>query len=74
MHFLLQADTIKVLWSYGDKDPIFDQMKGHGINRGAKSMHLMSPMARRPPHNRDLRQWDVTVKNVSNSIYHLLFS
>lgn len=63
--FLFQADTIKILWSYGDKDPIFDEMKGHGINRGVKSLHLMAPMARKPLHNRDVRQWDLTVKNVS---------
>lgn len=63
--FFLQADTIKVLWSYGEKDPIFDKMTGHGTNRGAKPLHLMAPMARRPLHYRDNRQWDVTVQNVS---------
>lgn len=40
-------------------------MKGHGVNRGFKPLHLMAPMSRKPLHNRDVRQWDVTVKNVS---------
>lgn len=54
-----------MLWSYGEKDPVFEELKGHGMNRGSKSIHLMAPMARRPIHNRDIRSWDVTVKNVS---------
>ncbi|KAJ6646050.1 MOXD1 like 1 [Pseudolycoriella hygida] len=65
LFWIEKADTIKVLWSYGDKDPIFDEMKGHGVNRGVKSLHLMAPMARKPLHNRDVRQWDLTVKNVT---------
>jgi hypothetical protein len=63
-----QHDTIKVLWSYGDKDPIDGIMdiKGHGKNRGVKPMHLVGPLFKKPNHhNDDIKQWDVTVKNVS---------
>lgn len=55
---------MKVLWSYGELDPIYDKTSGHGANRGVRSLHLMAPMARRPSSNRDVRQWDVTVRNV----------
>lgn len=41
------------------------------MNRGVKSLHLMAPMARKPLHNRDVRQWDLTVKNVSREIWRL---
>lgn len=60
-----QSDTMKVLWSFGDTDPIHGNLKGHGSNRGAKPLHLLNPLFRKPTHNRDIKQWDVTVKNVS---------
>lgn len=61
-----QTDTIKVLWSYGDRDPVHGDFKGHGPhNRGVRTLHLMEPMFKKPSHARDLRQWDVTVRNVS---------
>lgn len=64
--FLFQTDTIKVLWSYGDRDPVHGDFKGHGPhNRGFRTLHLMEPMFKKPNHARDLRQWDVTVRNVS---------
>lgn len=61
-----QTDTIKVLWAYGDRDPVHGDFKGHGPhNRGVRTLHLMEPMFKKPSHARDVRQWDVTVRNVS---------
>ncbi|XP_049547177.1 MOXD1 homolog 1 [Anopheles darlingi] len=63
---IIGADTMKVLWSYGDRDPVAGSLKGHSKNRGARSIHFLGPQFRRPTDQReDLRQWDVTVKNVS---------
>lgn len=59
---------MKILWSYGDRDPVAGSLKGHSGNRGARSIHFLGPMFRRPAdalQRDDLRQWDVTVKNVS---------
>lgn len=58
-------DTIKVLWSFGEKDPIHGNLKGHGTNRGVKSLHLLEPMFRKPTNRNEIKQWDVTVRNVS---------
>lgn len=55
-----------MLWAYGDRDPVHGDFKGHGpLNRGVRTLHLMEPMFKKPIHTRDLRQWDVTVRNVS---------
>lgn len=70
--FYFQTNTIKVLWSFGDKDPIHGDIKGHDGNRGVKSLYLMSPLFKKPlKNNIDIRQWDVTVKNVSITPYRL---
>uniref|UniRef100_A0A1I8PU30 DOMON domain-containing protein n=1 Tax=Stomoxys calcitrans TaxID=35570 RepID=A0A1I8PU30_STOCA len=68
----LGTDTIKVLWAFGDTDPIHGNLKGHGKNRGFKPLHLLGPMfrkshvtsstTRRQP---DIQKWDVTVQNVT---------
>ncbi|CAD7088046.1 unnamed protein product [Hermetia illucens] len=58
-------DTIKVLWSFGEKDPIHGNLKGHGTNRGVKSLHLLEPMFRKPTNRNEIKQWDVTVRNVT---------
>ena len=68
MYLSLQTDTIKVLWSFGDTDPIHGNLKGHGKNRGSKPLHLLGPMFRKPHglnrNRQDIQKWDVTVQNV----------
>lgn len=63
--FFFQSDSIKVLWSYGERDPIHGNIKGHSKNRGWKNMHLLGPHFRKPVQKDGaIQQWDVTVKNV----------
>lgn len=69
----LQSDTIKILWTFGEKDPVYGDLKWHGAHSGARSIHLISPLWKKPNFNhnnanRDIRQWDVAVKNVSTYI------
>lgn len=59
-----QTDTVKVLWTFGETDPIYGDLKGHGKNRGYKSLNLLGPMFRKEV-NTDTHKWDVTVQNVS---------
>ncbi|KAH8260736.1 hypothetical protein KR038_008774 [Drosophila bunnanda] len=67
------TDTVKILWSFGEIDPNYDSLTGHGNNRGVKSLHLLSPMFTqnsRDPHTRknkksETRNWDITVNNVT---------
>ncbi|XP_037953331.1 MOXD1 homolog 1 [Teleopsis dalmanni] len=68
----LSSDTIKVLWSFGDTDPIHGNLKGHAQNRGWKSLHLLGPMFRKSVSptltqrsHADVHKWDVTVQNVT---------
>lgn len=61
-----QVDTVKVLWTFGERDPIYGDLKGHGKNRGYKSLNLLGPMFRKEA-NPDTHKWDVTVQNVSKS-------
>ncbi|XP_073844167.1 MOXD1 homolog 1 [Musca autumnalis] len=75
----LGTDTIKVLWAFGDTDPIHGNLKGHGKNRGFKPLHLLGPMFRKnhgssssssssttaARHQQDTQKWDVTVQNVT---------
>lgn len=66
-----QGNTMKLLWTYADKDPIYGHLKWHGTFSGVRPIHLLSPLWKKPnpshnPNNRDIRQWDVTVKNVSH--------
>lgn len=60
-------DTIKVLWSFGNVDPIHGNLDGHGQNRGAKSLHLLNPVFRKQSitNNKETHQWDITVNNVT---------
>lgn len=66
LFLVFQSDSIKVLWSYGEKDPV-GNVKGHNKNRGWKNMHLLGPHFKKPSLQKDktIQQWDVTVKNVS---------
>lgn len=66
--FCLQGNTMKLLWTYGEKDPDFANLKWHGTFSGVRSIHMLTPMWKKPTHasnSRDARQWDVTVTNVS---------
>ena len=63
---ILQSETVKVLWSFGDTDPIHGNLKGHGKNRGYKSLHLIGPMFRKNAKSaHESHKWDVTVQNAS---------
>lgn len=59
------TDTVKVLWSFGDTDPVHGNLKGHGTNRGVKPLHLLVPMFKKPSSKDEIIKWDVTVQNVS---------
>ncbi|KAH8234531.1 hypothetical protein KR032_008225 [Drosophila birchii] len=67
------TDTIKILWSFGDMDPSYKSLTGHGKNRGAKSLKLLSPMFTqysRDSYTRkntksEINNWDITVNNVT---------
>ncbi|XP_022225581.2 MOXD1 homolog 1 isoform X1 [Drosophila obscura] len=69
----LTRDTLKVLWSFGDTDPVYGSLKGHGRNRGEKSLHLLSPMFQKnsvhtygaTTESSAVNKWDVTVNNVT---------
>lgn len=77
LHFMLtaffsiaQGNTMKLLWTYNDKDPVYGHLKWHGTFSGVRSIHMLTPLWKKPSashnaNNRDTRQWDVTVKNVS---------
>lgn len=70
--FCLQGNTMKLLWTYGEKDPDYSNLKWHGTFSGVRSIHMLTPMWKKPNHganSRDARQWDVTVKNVSSTMY-----
>lgn len=59
-----------MLWTYAEKDPIYSNLKWQGTFSGARSIHMLSPLWKKPnfshnANNRETRQWDVTVKNVS---------
>ncbi|BFG03078.1 MOXD1 homolog 1 [Drosophila madeirensis] len=63
----LTGDTLKLIWSFGDTDPVYGSLKGHGRNRGEKSLHLLSPMFQKHSGETDSSdsKWDVTVNNVT---------
>lgn len=74
LYCLSQGNTMKLLWTYNDKDPVYGHLKWHGTFSGVRSIHMLTPLWKKPSashnaNNRDTRQWDVTVKNVS----YLLF-
>lgn len=67
----LQSNTMKLLWTYADKDPVYGHLKWHGVFSGVRPIHMLTPLWKKPnpshnSNNRDTRQWDVTVKNVSH--------
>lgn len=61
---------MKLIWTFSDKDPVFGSLKWYGSHSGVRPIQLLSPLWKKPNmghNNRDIRQWDVTVKNVSYS-------
>lgn len=61
---------MKLLWTYAEKDPVYSNLKWHGTFSGARSIHMLAPLWKKSNlghniGNREIRQWDVTVKNVS---------
>lgn len=69
---------MKLLWTYADKDPMYGQLKWYGTFSGVRSIHMLTPMWKKPNPNhnansRDTRQWDVTVKNVSHTLFIFTF-
>lgn len=70
--FYSQGNTMKLLWTYADKDPVYGHLKWHGVFSGVRPIHMLAPLWKKPNpshnlNNRDMRQWDVTVKNVSRT-------
>ncbi|XP_030383547.1 MOXD1 homolog 1 [Scaptodrosophila lebanonensis] len=68
----INGDTIKVLWSFGDTDPIHGNLKGHGRNRGVKPLHLLSPLFEKSAAilqpttgKRETHKWDISMQNVT---------
>lgn len=74
--FLLQNDTVRVLWALHEADA---QEEGRGLLpwhgkewRGSKSLHLVNPPHNSPPQRHDIKHWDITLNNVS-SVSFILF-
>ena len=62
---LLQSDTMRIFWAFGDQDVNSDQLgRVHYKNKGIRVIHLLSPMFKKPRAQKNIKQWDVTVKNV----------
>ncbi|XP_055310996.1 MOXD1 homolog 1 [Sitodiplosis mosellana] len=66
----ITGNTMKLLWTYNDKDPVYGHLKWHGTFSGVRSIHMLTPLWKKPSpshnaNNRDTRQWDVTVKNIT---------
>lgn len=77
VHCFLQGNTMKLMWTYGEKDPVYGHLKWHGTFSGVRSMHMLTPMWKKPNHgsnSRETSQWDVTVKNVGALLYYLSYT
>ncbi|XP_045124485.1 DBH-like monooxygenase protein 1 [Portunus trituberculatus] len=61
----LSDDTVRVIWAYGDEDPIHEMDMKHHVERGTKSMYLREPKFRRPSMTDDIKAWDIRAPNVS---------
>lgn len=55
------------MWSFGDTDPTHGNLDGHGRNRGAKPLHLLSPVFKKQEtiNKQKTLTWDIAVKNVT---------
>ena len=59
-----------VIWAYHDNDPqLGAEMIYHGDKRGAQSLHLLGPPPVPKAASVNVRNWDVTLKNVSLHFY-----
>ncbi|KAH8272039.1 hypothetical protein KR018_007398 [Drosophila ironensis] len=62
------VESLKVIWAFGDRDPIHGNLRGHGQNRGFKSMHLFSSSFQKDSilmNGQGNKKWDITVTNVT---------
>ncbi|XP_063889884.1 DBH-like monooxygenase protein 1 [Scylla paramamosain] len=61
----LSDDTVRVIWAYGEEDPLDTMdMKRH-VERGTKSVYLREPRFTRPAVTEDIKTWDIRSPNVS---------
>lgn len=58
---------MKIFWAFGDHDVVVDHLsKIRYKAKGTKTIHLLAPMFKKPKTrtHHEIKQWDVTVKNV----------
>lgn len=63
--FQLSGDTVRVIWSYSDEDPVTEYVMKRHTHRGTKSIFLQEPRYSLPQFGDDVRNWDIRVNNLS---------
>ncbi|KAK9887700.1 hypothetical protein WA026_000021 [Henosepilachna vigintioctopunctata] len=73
--YVLNGDTVRVIWATRDTDPQFDgDMVYHGESRGVQSLHLLGPPPSTKVQGEHIQSWDITLKDFEvqpnmNTIY-----
>ncbi|XP_050717468.1 DBH-like monooxygenase protein 1 isoform X2 [Eriocheir sinensis] len=61
----LSGDTMKVIWAFGEEDPVDEMVMERHAQRGVKSIYLKEPGFASPPLTEDIEAWDIRAPNVS---------
>ncbi|XP_050737020.1 DBH-like monooxygenase protein 1 [Eriocheir sinensis] len=63
----LTDDTMRVIWAFGEEDPVDEMVMERHAQRGVKSIYLKEPGFAPPPLTEDIGAWDIRAPNVSLS-------
>ncbi|XP_050703630.1 MOXD1 homolog 1-like [Eriocheir sinensis] len=61
----LSGDTMKIIWAFGEEDPVDEMVMERHAQRGVKSIYLKEPSFALPPLTEDIEAWDIRAPNVS---------
>ena len=59
-----QGDTMRMIWAYGEDDPVDDMTMDRHVERGTKSIYLKEPRFTPPTDTEDIKTWDILAPNV----------
>ncbi|KAK8380027.1 hypothetical protein O3P69_016584 [Scylla paramamosain] len=63
--YVLSDDTVRVIWSYSNRDPTSETNLHYHDRRGTKSLFLQSPQFEMPEMGPDVKTWEFLSPNVS---------
>ena len=61
---------MRVIWAYGEDDPVDEMTMDRHVERGTKSVYLKEPSFTPPADTEDITYWDIRAFNVCTEYFN----